>query len=90
MSTIENRRSLSAVWGLVLLLGAFNLYNALWGRTAHNPEAWSALLTASSNVPGDLSRMQAWAGQSAHLARAEPARVILQRLWDDAIAILRY
>ena len=34
--------------------------------------------------------MQAWAGQSAGLARAESARLILQRLWDDALAILRY
>ena len=38
---------------------------------------------------GDVHRMQAWAGQSAGLARAESARLILQRLWDDAVAILR-
>ena len=34
--------------------------------------------------------MQAWAGQSAGLARAESARLILQRLWDEAVAILRF
>jgi len=34
--------------------------------------------------------MQAWAGQSAGLAGAEPARKILERLYDDALAILRY
>jgi nitronate monooxygenase len=39
---------------------------------------------------GDVSRMQAWAGQSAGLARAEPAQQILERLWGDALAILRY
>jgi len=49
----------------------------------------AAMRVAATNA-GDLSRMQAWAGQSAHLARAEPARMILQRLWDDAVAILRY
>jgi nitronate monooxygenase len=51
-------------------------------------------LTAAMRVAavkaGDVSRMQAWAGQSAGLARAEPARKILERLWDDALAILRY
>ena len=51
-------------------------------------------LTAAMRVAavkaGDVSRMQAWAGQSAGLARAESARVILQRLYDDALAILRY
>ena len=30
------------------------------------------------------NRMQAWAGQSARLARAEPAGALLQSLWDDA------
>jgi nitronate monooxygenase len=51
-------------------------------------------LTAAMRVAavkaGDVSRMQAWAGQSAGLARAEPARQILECLWDDALSILRY
>ena len=38
---------------------------------------------------GDLGRMQAWAGQSAGLARAEPAGALLQSLWDDARRLLR-
>jgi hypothetical protein len=50
MYTIKTRRSLSTVWGLGLLLSAFNLYNALWGRTAYDPDAWGRLLTASSSV----------------------------------------
>ncbi|HEX2891044.1 nitronate monooxygenase [Vineibacter terrae] len=37
---------------------------------------------------GDLQRMQAWAGQSAALAKAEPAATLVQHLWDDALAIL--
>ncbi|KAF0228294.1 MAG: nitronate [Beijerinckiaceae bacterium] len=37
---------------------------------------------------GDLQRMQAWAGQSAALARAEPAAAILKRLWDEARPLL--
>jgi hypothetical protein len=50
MSTIHSRRSITALWGLVGLLSAFNLCNALWGRTAHRPEAWSQLLIAASGV----------------------------------------
>ena len=36
----------------------------------------------------DVDRMQAWAGQSAALARAEPAGVLARALWDDARALL--
>jgi nitronate monooxygenase len=38
---------------------------------------------------GDVHRMQAWAGQSAALARAEPASALTRRLWDEAQALLR-
>ncbi|HXQ13211.1 MAG TPA: nitronate monooxygenase [Caulobacteraceae bacterium] len=37
---------------------------------------------------GDLDRMQAWAGQSARLARAEPAGELTQRWWREAKALL--
>jgi len=37
---------------------------------------------------GDVQRMQAWAGQSAGLARAEPAAAVVQRLWSDAQRLL--
>jgi nitronate monooxygenase len=50
----------------------------------------TAAMRGAATKAGDVHRMQAWAGQSAGLARAEPARMILQRLWDDAVAILRY
>jgi nitronate monooxygenase len=33
--------------------------------------------------------MQAWAGQSAALARAEPAGDLLQAVWADAQRLLR-
>jgi hypothetical protein len=32
--------------------------------------------------------MQLWAGQSAKLARAEPAGTIVQQLWEDAARLL--
>ncbi len=36
----------------------------------------------------DSERMQAWAGQSAGLALAEPAGDVVRRLWQDAQALL--
>jgi nitronate monooxygenase len=36
----------------------------------------------------DVNRMQAWAGQSARLARAEPAGELAQSLWADARQLL--
>lgn len=38
---------------------------------------------------GDPERMQLWAGQSARLARAEPAATITQSMWEDALRYLR-
>ena len=38
---------------------------------------------------GDVQRMQAWAGQSAALARAESASVVTERVWNEAEALLR-
>jgi len=46
-----------------------------------------AMRDAGSKV-GDVERMQAWAGQSAALARAEPAGTLTRALWDDARALL--
>jgi nitronate monooxygenase len=50
----------------------------------------TAAMRSAAAKAGDLSRMQAWAGQSAKLARAEPAGMIVQRVWDEALAILQY
>jgi len=37
---------------------------------------------------GDLRRMQAWAGQSARLARAQPAAALTQQLWAETLSLL--
>jgi nitronate monooxygenase len=37
---------------------------------------------------GDVQHMQAWAGQAAALARAEPAGEVVRRLWQEANALL--
>ena len=37
----------------------------------------------------DIDRIQAWAGQSAGMARADTAGDVVRRLWEDAQALLR-
>jgi nitronate monooxygenase len=37
----------------------------------------------------DIERIQAWAGQSARLAKADPATDVVQRLWEHAQELLR-
>ena len=37
---------------------------------------------------GDADRMQIWAGQSAKLARTEPAGALCRQLWEDASQLL--
>jgi len=47
----------------------------------------AAMRTAALKA-GDVERMQVWAGQSARLARAEPAAGRLQHIWQGAQALL--
>jgi nitronate monooxygenase len=42
----------------------------------------------AARASGDLDRMQAWTGQAAALARAEPAGEVVRRMWSEASAIL--
>ena len=48
----------------------------------------SAAMKEEGAKRGDVHRVQAWAGQSAALARAEPAGVIAERLWREARTLL--
>ncbi len=48
----------------------------------------TAAMRAEAQKMDDLDRMQAWAGQSAALARSEPAGHIVARLWREAQALL--
>lgn len=45
-------------------------------------------MRGDAQATGDIQRMQAWAGQSAALARAEQASVVTERLWNEAQANL--
>jgi nitronate monooxygenase len=48
----------------------------------------TAAMREAGQKASDVHRMQAWAGQSASLARAEPAADAVSRIWDEARAIL--
>ncbi len=50
--------------------------------------ALTAGMRTAAQKANDLSRMQAWAGQAAALARAEPAGVIANRIWREAQGLL--
>jgi nitronate monooxygenase len=48
----------------------------------------TASMREAAQKASDVHRMQAWAGQSAAMARAEPAADIVARLWREARALL--
>lgn len=48
----------------------------------------TAGMRAKAAEDGDLQRMQAWAGQSAALARVRPAADLVRDWWQDALALL--
>lgn len=48
----------------------------------------TATMRAEALKAGDVQRMQAWSGQAAAMARAEPAANIVHHLWDGAQALL--
>jgi nitronate monooxygenase len=70
-----------------------------YARAAASPEApapapypvqrgLTAAMRETAARSGDVQRMQAWAGQAAAMARAEPAGEVVQRLWQEAEALL--
>jgi nitronate monooxygenase len=46
-------------------------------------------MRAQAAETGDAQRMQAWAGQSVRLGRAEPAGRLVRRMWDGTLALLK-
>jgi nitronate monooxygenase len=48
----------------------------------------TAAMRKAAQAADDVQRMQAWSGQSASLARAEPAASLLQSLWDQTQSLL--
>jgi nitronate monooxygenase len=48
----------------------------------------TAAMRMQASERGDLDRMQAWSGQAAALARAEPAEGLIRRLWTEADVML--
>jgi nitronate monooxygenase len=50
--------------------------------------ALTAAMREAGGKARDIHRMQAWAGQAAALARAEPAGELVARLWQEAETLL--
>jgi nitronate monooxygenase len=50
--------------------------------------ALTAPMRNAAQSSGDVQRMQAWAGQSAGRARAEPAGELARQIWQEARALL--
>ena len=48
----------------------------------------TAPMRSAAAASQDIQRMQAWAGQSAWLARAEPAGETVRRIWAEALSLL--
>jgi nitronate monooxygenase len=48
----------------------------------------TAPMRAAAQKEGDVDRMQVWAGQSAALAKAEPAAELARQIWRDVQALL--
>jgi nitronate monooxygenase len=48
----------------------------------------TAAMRTAAQKEGDVERMQAWAGQSAALARAEPAADLARQIWREAQALM--
>jgi nitronate monooxygenase len=48
----------------------------------------TAAMRTEAQKAGDMQRMQVWAGQSARLARAEPAAQVVRQLWEGARTLL--
>jgi nitronate monooxygenase len=50
----------------------------------------TAAMRGDAQRANDVERMQVWAGQSARLARAEPAGDVLRNIWDGARKLLAW
>jgi nitronate monooxygenase len=48
----------------------------------------TAAMRDAAQKRNDIDRIQAWAGQSAGLARTEPAGEVVRRIWAEALALL--
>lgn len=49
----------------------------------------ASAMRAAGTTAGDYHRMNAWAGQSAAMAKPVPAGEVVREMWDEAQALLR-
>ncbi|MEO5735102.1 MAG: nitronate monooxygenase [Rubrivivax sp.] len=86
-------RAFSGRWGRAI---ATDYVRAAAGADAPEPapypvqRALTAPMRKVAQQAGDIQRMQAWAGQSAGLARAVPAAELMRKLWFDAQTLIAH
>ncbi len=84
-------RAFSGRWGRAI---ASDYVRAAAETTAPEPAPYpvqrglSAAMRKAADAAGDVQRMQAWAGQGAGLARAQPANDTVAGLWGGAMELL--
>lgn len=75
---------------------ATDFVHAALGQNAPSPapypvqRALTAPMRAAAVQAGDVQRMQAWAGQSAALAKAAPAAELMQQIWQGAQVLVAW
>jgi len=67
--------------------------SATAGQTAPAPypvqRGFTRPMREEATRAGDPHRMQMWAGQAAKFARTQPAGLVTQELWNEALQLLR-
>lgn len=81
-------RAFSGRWGRALATD-YVLAASVGPEPAPYPiqRSLTAPMRQAASQAGDLSRMQAWAGQSCALACDEPASLLVARLWREAVTL---
>ena len=81
-------RAFSGRWGRAIATD-YVLQAARGPEPAPYPvqRALTAAMRAQGSLDNDLARLQAWSGQAAALAVAEPAPLLVARLWREAVTL---
>jgi nitronate monooxygenase len=88
VSTVAEARAAEAAGADVIVVQGMEAGGHRACFEAREAERRQVGLMALLPAANDVRRMQAWAGQAAALARAEPASQVVAQLWDGARELL--